>query len=142
MKIIVEQKLRYLFRDDLFFCQEPFHSENEAIDFLAGQLEEKGMVSSEFKQLILERESISPSSYGNIAIPHPLERCAESSAIAVSIHPTPIRWGSNNVNIILCWQSILPTRCYLMIFCICHPDYSQQSLFADTDYSIFLSGIY
>lgn len=64
MKIIVEQKLRYLFRDDLFFCQEPFHSENEAIDFLAGQLEEKGMVSSEFKQLILERESISPSSYG------------------------------------------------------------------------------
>lgn len=100
MKIIVEQKLRYLFRDDLFFCQEPFHSENEAIDFLAGQLEEKGMVSSEFKQLILERESISPSSYGNIAIPHPLERCAESSAIAVSIHPTPIRWGSNNVNII------------------------------------------
>lgn len=100
MKVIVEQKLRYLFNEELFFFNQPFASEADAISFLSDQLERKGMVSSDFKQRLLERESISPSSYGNIAIPHPLERCAKRSAIAVSIHTTPIRWGQNNVNII------------------------------------------
>lgn len=100
MKIIVEQKLRYLFDEDLFFFHQPFTSEADAISFLSDQLEQKGMVPSDFKQRLLERENISPSAYGNIAIPHPLERCAKSSAIAVSIHTTPIRWGQNNINII------------------------------------------
>lgn len=100
MKIIVEQKLRYLFNEDLFFFDQSFTSELDAISFLSDQLEQKGMVPSDFKQRLFERESISPSAYGNIAIPHPLERCAKSSAIAVSIHTTPIHWGQNNVNII------------------------------------------
>lgn len=100
MKLIVEQKLRYLFNEDLFFFNQPFHSETDAISFLSDQLEQQGIVPADFKQRLLERESISPSAYGNIAIPHPLERCAKSSAIAVSIHPTPINWGQNNVNII------------------------------------------
>lgn len=100
MKLMFEQKLRYLFTEDLFFFNQPFSCDTEAISFLSDKLEQNGMVESDFKQRLLEREQISPSSYGNIAIPHPLERCAKSSAIAVSIHPTPMKWGQNNVNII------------------------------------------
>jgi lichenan operon transcriptional antiterminator len=61
---------------------------------------EKNYVDKNYKNEIYEHEEVAPSSYGNIAIPHPLSNDAISSVIAISINPTPIQWGSNKVNIV------------------------------------------
>ena len=61
---------------------------------------EKHYVDRSYKEAIYEREAISSSSYGNIAISHPLNNEAKSSAIAVSINPNPVLWGENKVNLI------------------------------------------
>jgi len=100
LKNKMEQKLKYLFYEDLIFFNHDFPSENEAIEFLCDALEKKEFVNPSYKKSIYERESISPSAYSNIAIPHPFEMCALQSAIAVSIHPAGMNWRNNRVNII------------------------------------------
>ena len=57
-------------------------------------------VDTSYKEEIYAHEKISPSSYGNIAIPHPLNNKAKSSVIAVSLNPEPISWGINQVNLV------------------------------------------
>lgn len=101
MKQILEQKLKFLFQKELFFYDPPFKSENFAISYMADQLEEHDYVGSDFKQKLYDREKISSSAFANIAMPHPLEMCSKKTAIAVSIHPTPLQWNANKVNLVL-----------------------------------------
>lgn len=101
MKLVLEQKLKFLFRKELFFYDPPFKSEQDAISYMADRLEEEGFVDSEFKEKLYAREKFSSSSFSNIAMPHPLEMCSHTTAIAVSIHPTPLPWNQNKVNLVL-----------------------------------------
>ncbi len=94
------EHFKYFFREDLFFFNYPFKTHIDAIETLCDSMVSKKYVDSNYKKEIYEHENVAPSSYGNIAIPHPLSNQAISSVIAISINPTPIRWGNNNVNIV------------------------------------------
>lgn len=96
----VESKLRFLFREELFFVGAPFKDGDNAIRTMGGAVETGGWADGRFVERLFEREAISASSYANIAMPHPLEMCARTSVIAVSLHPSPIPWGMNRVNIV------------------------------------------
>lgn len=61
---------------------------------------ENEYVAKNYKNQIYEHEKISSSSYGNVAIPHPLNNEAKSSVIALAISPEPISWGFNKVNLV------------------------------------------
>jgi len=100
IKTKVKSKLTVMFKEELFFANESFKDRDAAISAMAAALEEHGYVDSTFKNKLFEREKVSSSAYINIAMPHPLEMCAQASAIAVSIHPNPIAWNGNKVNII------------------------------------------
>jgi lichenan operon transcriptional antiterminator len=94
------EHFKYFFREDLFFYDYPFSTHIDAIETMCDDMVSKNYVDSNYKKEIYEHEDVAPSSYGNIAIPHPLSNQAISSVIAISINPTPIRWGNNNVNIV------------------------------------------
>lgn len=100
VRTILEKKLKFIFKKELFFYDPNFENETDAIDFLSGALNKFGYVDSSFKEKLFEREKISPSAYTNIAMPHPLEMCSLSTAIAVSIHPAAIDWNHNKVNVV------------------------------------------
>lgn len=100
VKSKVESKLKTMFRESLFFFNRRFDNNFDAISEMSDSLEIEGCVDSEFKVKLYEREKVSPSSFLNIAMPHPLEMCALKSGIAVSIHPSPLDWNGNKVNII------------------------------------------
>lgn len=97
---MLRNKLTYLFKEELFYYDRKFKDNLDAISTLADALEQGGYVDSSFKEKLFEREKLSSSAYANIAIPHPLELCARNTAIAVSIHPFPISWNENKVNIV------------------------------------------
>lgn len=97
----VAKTLSAFYTNDLFYTNLTFTHSDEVIDFLTEHLESKGLVDSNFKEGIYERERISPSCYGNVAIPHPLTYETEKSAMAISIHPEGIQWGTNIVNIVI-----------------------------------------
>lgn len=96
----VESKLRFLFREELFFAGAPFKDAHDAITAMGGAVVAGDWAGPEFVDRTLAREVISASAYANIAMPHPLEMCARTSVIAVSLHPAPISWGGNRVNIV------------------------------------------
>lgn len=100
LRNILEKKLKFIFKKELFFYNPGLSSKKDVIDRLSEALYKYGYVDSRFREKIYERENISPSAYLNIAIPHPLEMSASSTAIAVSIHPAPIIWNENKVNVV------------------------------------------
>ena len=93
-------QFKVFFRSDLFFYNYQFNTYTDAIETICDYMLENNYVEKNYKNEIYEHEQVSPSSYGNIAIPHPLNNSALSSVIAVSINPTPIEWGINKVNIV------------------------------------------
>ena len=99
-KAKVESKLRAIFKKELFFADGSIKNQKDAINTMGGALVENGYVEKCFVEKLFERERISSSAYLNIAIPHPLEMCALRTAIAVSLHKTPIIWGDKRVNIV------------------------------------------
>ena len=100
MKRKMTDQFKYFFRSGLFFYNRPFKTHVDAIETMCDYMMKKNYIDKNYKKEIYEHEEIAPSSYGNIAIPHPLSNNAMSSVIAVSINPTPIQWGNNQVNIV------------------------------------------
>ncbi|MEA5050608.1 MAG: PRD domain-containing protein [Oscillospiraceae bacterium] len=99
-KAKVESKLRLMFKETLFFCDDSIRNQHDAIELMSDSLCAQGYVGPDFKQKLFDREIVSSSAYTNIAMPHPLEMCAFRSAIAVSVHPNAIPWNDSRVNIV------------------------------------------
>lgn len=96
----MEANLKTLFKPDLFYYQPPYHTVTELLLGLGGALQAHGCAGPDFCQKLLEREAISSSAIGNIALPHPLDMDALATAIAVAIYPQGIAWNGNTVNIV------------------------------------------
>ena len=94
------QKVLYFFHRDLFFGDRSFRDSVEIIETMCDKMAVEGYVTSSYKAEIYEHEEISASSYGNVAIPHPLNNNAKSSIIAIAICRHPIQWGQNDVNLV------------------------------------------
>ena len=100
MKDFIREKILYFFHPDLFFACRQFTTHTDAIEVMCAAMTAGGYVDEDYRQQIDYHEKLSPSAYGNIAIPHPLDNKAKSSAIAVSVNPRPIQWGANQVNLV------------------------------------------
>lgn len=101
-KQFIENKIKYLFREDLFFVHHNFQTSSDVIEYVCDDLLSKDLVDNTYKEEIYTRENIAPSSYGNFAIPHPLTNTnkVSSSFIALVIQKNPIKWGANLVNFV------------------------------------------
>jgi lichenan operon transcriptional antiterminator len=100
IKMKVEVKLKHIFREELFYVNRGFKDQNDAITVMADDLAERGYVDANFKEKLFQREKVSSSAYTNIAMPHPLEMCAFTSIVGVSLHPHGITWNNTKVNIV------------------------------------------
>ncbi|MDQ1000644.1 lichenan operon transcriptional antiterminator [Neobacillus niacini] len=93
--------VHYFFRKDLFFKGNMFKNEWEVIEYLGNQLSTKGYTPEEYVNLVMEREKISSTSFGNLlAIPHPIVMNAYETVIAVKILQKPMMWGKNKVQLV------------------------------------------
>lgn len=84
----------------LFTPGADYADRESAIRTIGGQMCARGIVPQEFIESTLEREQISPTNFGMIAIPHPSDCRAARSAIAVSLLRKPLSWGTSSVRII------------------------------------------
>lgn len=95
-----KSKLHYFFHSDVFFIDDSLKNRDNVIEFLCDNLLKNDYIYNEYKDEIYKHEEISSSSYGKVAIPHPLSNNSKSSVIAVLISNQPIKWGINYVNIV------------------------------------------
>ncbi|WHZ03823.1 BglG family transcription antiterminator [Neobacillus sp. YX16] len=93
-------------KKELVFLQEKFETKEEVLCFLGDKLEKLGLVDSSFIDAVLEREALSPTSFGNlVAIPHPITPKTDSTFWAICTLQKPIDWGGKRVQFI-CLLSI------------------------------------
>ena len=74
----------------------------EIICLLCRGLEKEGIVEPDFKDIVLKREQMSPTSFVNaFAIPHAFGAFASNSTIAVAQLRNTVRWGNFDVGLVM-----------------------------------------
>ncbi|MCB2214383.1 PTS sugar transporter subunit IIA [bacterium] len=91
-----------LFDPDLFFPGLALNSPEAVIEWMGGKLHEMDIVDEAFTGSVLDRETLSATSIGNlVAIPHAFLQQAEHPCIAVATLQSPVRWGEEKVQLVL-----------------------------------------
>lgn len=89
------------FDKDLFFPNLNIKTKENALSLMANTMLLKGYVQDDFFSKVLEREKLSNTVIDNIiAIPHPIEACANKTVIGVITLSKPIFWDKFKVSII------------------------------------------
>lgn len=95
-------EIEKFFRQELFVNNLAFNDKFQVIDFMANELYDKGYVPKNYYELVMEREKLSSTSFGNlVAIPHPIIMNAYETVISVAILNKPILWGNYYVQLVL-----------------------------------------
>lgn len=100
--------IRRCFRPEYFFTHVDVKDKDEAIQFLCHEIGKRRPLPASFYQLIMEREAVSPTEFGNkIALPHPIKTVMDETFVAVAILDKPIRWEKQMVKFVflLCIKS-------------------------------------
>ncbi|WP_282925918.1 BglG family transcription antiterminator [Helcococcus kunzii] len=98
-----ERKITNLFDERFWFnnIDKKFNNKFEIIDFLTGELIEKGLVDNQVKKEIIKREEMSSTAFSNFALPHEFEVTSEKSVIAVIKSEKGLPWDNKKVNIVM-----------------------------------------
>ena len=99
-KGMILSNISLFFKENCFFLNQGFHSREETISYVCGKMHEYGYVDEDYLKGVNERETISSTAFGDVAIPHPLNNDAKSSLIAVVIEKNGIQWGEAKVHIV------------------------------------------
>lgn len=93
--------VRAYYHEELFVPQLRASSREEALSQLCSLVEEHCGLNGGFLDLVLERERLAPTSFGNrIAMPHPVRTVSESSFVCVGILERPIMWSGKDVQVV------------------------------------------
>lgn len=94
------QTFEYL-DDSLVFLQKKFETREEVLYFLGEQLQLLGYVDESFTESVLKRETLSPTSFGNlVAIPHPAEPLTDRTFWAICTLQKSVKWGDKRVQFV------------------------------------------
>ena len=102
MKKTFESNLSDLITDDFYFYSPNYADRYDVIHKISEKMYKEDYVPEDFEDRLLERESISSSVIGNIAIPHPLNSNAYKSLISIAVLPKGMIWQDDmEVHLIL-----------------------------------------
>ncbi|WAA10129.1 BglG family transcription antiterminator [Fervidibacillus albus] len=89
------------------FLKQPLRSKEEVIRFLCDRLKEQELVPENYVDLVFERESIAPTSYGNlVAVPHPITPVTKETFWTVCTLKNPIPWHEEQMVQFVCLLNI------------------------------------
>lgn len=89
------------------FLQQDMKDKESVISFLCEELTKQGYVTEGYEQLVLEREEMSPTSFGNlVAIPHPVTPVTKKTFWTICTLKQPITWNENQMVQFICLLNI------------------------------------
>lgn len=102
-KMKFDKAVQQMIKKELFFVDLDFDSPSEIIKFLSNHLYEKGYVNEHFYNDVMQRESISATSFGlGVAIPHALNTIAvKESCISVALLKNSVKWGEYDIQLVI-----------------------------------------
>lgn len=100
-KKIFEETIQELIVEDLFFSDLDCKTPEEVITFMCNKMLIKDVVDEEFKNSVLERESIAATSFNyGFAVPHSL-KSSKKTTISIATLKNEINWGQYEVRLII-----------------------------------------
>jgi lichenan operon transcriptional antiterminator len=94
-------ELDSLLSKQAFIYHPSDNSREQAIHTLANRLYELGLVPQNYEKQVFDREALSDTAFGIVAIPHTMSHCAVSSVIGILIPDKPLSWGKSKVELVL-----------------------------------------
>lgn len=85
-----------------FYLDLDINTPEKILTFMSNKLYNAGYVDKDFKESVLKREELAPTSFAySFAIPHPIKAMSKESKISVAILKKPIQWGEFQVKLVL-----------------------------------------
>ncbi|WP_333562536.1 PTS sugar transporter subunit IIA [Lactobacillus amylovorus] len=84
------------FDSDNFVRSTNLNDINQIFDTVSYNFERQGVVQSDFKKRLYQREKMSSTAFGRIAIPYSLDMSAQKSKGFIIINSHGIKWSDNN----------------------------------------------
>jgi len=104
-KVFEKRNMRFLqefYQKSLFFTDIDGETRKEVLENLCCRINEVTALPEHFLEAVLKREKLGATDYGNlIAIPHPYEIMTKENVIAVAVLKKPVKWSSNQVQIVI-----------------------------------------
>ncbi|WP_102338007.1 BglG family transcription antiterminator [Collinsella provencensis] len=97
---VLKAHLERLILPELFSVNATLTTRDQVIHCMADRLIQRGYANADFEQQVFEREALSSTAYGTVALPHSLRQTSPRSSISVMISTTPIFWGDDKVDLI------------------------------------------
>ncbi len=89
------------------FIHKDFEDKESVIRFMCDELYKQKLVSKDYVNLVLEREAVAPTSFGNlVAIPHPLTPETEETFWTICTLKRPIEWTDKHRVQFICLLNI------------------------------------
>ncbi|ODA08197.1 PTS sugar transporter [Paenibacillus peoriae] len=89
------------------FVKKELTTKESVIHFLSSKLVKQGLVPDDYVSLVLEREALAPTSFGNlVAIPHPTLPVTTETFWTICTLKRPIRWNDKQMVQLICLLNI------------------------------------
>lgn len=95
------EEFDHYFDPSVFVVSSIQQTREEVVELLCEKMVKRKYVDDSFAQSIWEREAASPTSFGEIAIPHSVKMDAFHSNVGVYINKKGIIWGEDRVFLVL-----------------------------------------
>ena len=100
-KEMIRSSLGQIISPDLFETGNRYSTRDKLLRAMCAKLINLGYTDSSFLGDVMERETISPTAFGQVAIPHALKMKAKKTGMSIYISRTPIEWGESYVNLVI-----------------------------------------
>lgn len=89
------------------FIHKDFKDKESVLKFMCGELYKQKLVSENYIDLVLERELLAPTCFGNlVAIPHPMKSVTKETFWTICTLKHPILWNDNHMVQFICLLNI------------------------------------
>lgn len=97
-----QESLLSFFDSNNFVKSDKLKNIDAVFDLVSSKLENQKVVQSDFKERLYQREQMSSTAFGRIAIPHSLDMSAQKSKGFIVVNPHGIKWsGGNEVYLVI-----------------------------------------
>lgn len=93
--------LKY-FLDERHFCSSTARTKKEEVlQYICQVMNQDGYTDEDFYTKIMEREAISSTAFGQVAIPHAIKMESRKTGMFIYLNPNGIKWDHSTVKIVM-----------------------------------------
>jgi len=100
-KELFKKNIEAMMDERLFKIEYSLKTKEEALTMMCAVMEQKKFVDASFLANVREREAMSSTAFGRIAIPHAIKMNAKKTGMFVLINEKGIKWNELTVNLVL-----------------------------------------